>query len=251
MPAANASANVKGSWSTLGGGTSFAYEGITIYAFSNTAAANFMIDIGIGSAGNEFVLVPDLYYAAAKAAEEHNLAIFVPVHVPSGAQLSVRIAASTGGTDCDVVVVGHSANPGGFPGFSRAVALFSPSSSRGVAVDPGGSANTKGSWAQLQASTAVDVAAIFGVVGFNNDVARVSSASMLLDIGIGAGGSEFVAVPDLLFNWGGTWDGPNDIFFQPMPCAIPSGTRVAARAANSDNTASDRTIDLALYGLVL
>lgn len=249
---ANASANTKGSWTALGSATTFAYEGITIYLGQNNAAADYMIDIGIDDgAGNNFVLVPDLHFAAFKQANEHNLALNIPVHVPAGALIEARVAASTGSSTCNCHVVGHSANPGGFPGYSRAVALFTPASSRGVAVDPGGTANTKGSWAQLQASTAVDVAAVFGVIGFNNDAGRAAGANSNLDIGLGAGGSEFVVLPDIVTQtWAATWDGPNDVFFQPVSCPIPSGTRIAARLACSTNTAGDRTIDLALYGLV-
>ena len=250
VPVANASANTKGTWTNLGAATSFAYEGITIYAFSNTAAADYMIDIGVSDGTNRYVLVADLHFAAAKQAEEHNLAMFVPVHVADGAQLSVRVACSTGGSDCDVIVVGHSSNPGGFPGYSRAVALFTPASSRGIAVDPGGTSNTKGSWAELTSSCPSDIDAIFGVVGFNGDTGRGLTVSMLMDIGIGAASNEFTVVPNLSLCWGATWDGPNDVFFQPLAASIPTGTRIAARAQSSDNTAGDRSADLSLYGLV-
>lgn len=243
-------ADTKGSWGNLGAATSFAYEGFTLYINSNNAAASFMLDIGISDGSNRFIIVPDLMFSAAKTLEEHNLQIFIPVHVPSGAQLSVRAAASTATNGCNICLVGHSANPGGFPGYSRAVAMFTPASSRGAAVDPGGTANTKGAWSQLVASTAVDVAAIFGVIGYNADVARAAVASSLVDIGIGAAASEFVILPDFSLAWGTSYDGPTDVVINPVPCAIPSGTRIAARSACSLNTAGDRTVDVALYGLV-
>lgn len=246
---ASGTANLKGSWTSLGSASSFAYEGITIYLSRPSAAANFMVDIGIDDgAGNNFVLVSNHYFAAQKA--EHNSAVFVPVHVPAGALIEARVACSTASATVDIVVVGHSANPGGFPGYSRAVALFTPSSSRGVTVDPGATADTEGSWAQLTASCPADIDAIFGVVGFNNDTARAAVfAGMLLDIGVGASSSEFDAVPNIAFGWEATWDGPNDVFFGPFACTIAAGTRIAARAQCMINTAGDRSVDLALYGL--
>lgn len=247
---AGGSTNTKGSWVTMKSATAFAYEGFTVYC-SNGSADDFMVDIGIDDgSGNVSILVPDLHFAAVKHQREHNLALNIPVHVAAGSKLVARCAGAGTSTFFDCLIVGHSANPGGFPGYSRAVALFSPSSSRGVAVDPGGSANTKGSWAEITASTPADVAAIFGVVGFNGDVGRASTADFLLDVGLGAGGSEFVLLPDLYFNWSATWDGPQDVFFQPVAVHIPSGTRLAARGACSITTAGDRTVDLALYGLV-
>lgn len=248
----SSSANTKGSWAALGAATGFAYEGITVYLCGNNAAANYMVDIGIDDgAGNNFVLVEDLYFAAAKQASEHNLALNIPVHVPAGALLEARAQNSVAAANTvRCLVVGHSANPGGFPGYSRAVRLFTPASSRGINVDPGGSANTKGSWAQITASTPADVAALFGVVGFNGDVTRAAAAEMLLDVGIGAAAAESVLLPNVQFGWNLTWDGPNDVFFQPVAAPIPAGTRIAARAQCDVTTDGDRDIDLALYGLV-
>lgn len=244
-------ADTKGSWTALGAATSFAYEGITIY-LANNHAADFLLDIGIDDgAGNNFILVADLSMAARKQVDEHNLAIFVPVHVPAGALIEARVASSTASATLNCLIVGHSANPGGFPGYSRAVKLFTVTGSRGVNVDPGGTANTKGAWAQMVASAPADVAAIFGVVGFNTDVARAAIATMLLDVGVGASSDEYASISDLFFGWETTWDGPNDVILPPMPLAIATGTRVVARAQCSITTDSDRDIDLALYGLVV
>lgn len=248
---ASASANTKGSWTALGAATSFAYEGITIYCARNSATADYVVDIGIDDgSGNNFVLVADLHYSGLRQANEHNMALHIPVHVPAGALIEARVACSTASGVAYINLVGHSANPGGYPGYSRAVALFTPASSRGVQVDPGGTANAKGSWAQLTASCPADIDAIFGVVGFNGDTARVAVfAGLLLDIGIGAASAEFVLVPDIALGWEVTWDGPNDVFFGPFEADIPEGTRVSSRAQCSINTAGDRAVDLALYGL--
>jgi hypothetical protein len=247
----SASANTKGSWTALGSATSFAYEGFTVYLSRSSGAGDYLVDIGVDDgAGNNFALLPDLHAAFAKIGAETNLAINVPIHVAAGALLEARSQSLAGLQAIDVLIVGHSANPGGFPGYSRAITLFTPASSRGINVDPGGTANTKGTWTQLTASSSNEVAAIFGVVGFNSDTARAANAGMLLDVGVGGGGSEFVCCPNLAFAWGTVWDGPNDVFFQPLPVMCPAGTRFAARAQCSVNTDSDRDIDLALYGLV-
>lgn len=245
------SANTKGSWTALGAATSFAYEGFTLYAARNSLAADYVVDIGIDDgAGNNFILVPDLHFASLKQANEHNMALHIPVHVPAGALIEARVACSTLSGIAYINAVGHSTNPGGYPGYSRAVALFTPGSSRGATVDPGGTANTKGAWAELSASCPANIEAIFGVVGHGGDVARTVSGAMLLDIGIGAASSEFVMVPNIGMSWGAQYDGPTDIFFGPFAASVPVGTRIAARAACNDNAVGDRQIDLSLYGLV-
>lgn len=250
---ASSSANVKGSWSDLGGVTSFAYEAITVCIGGSQVFVDQMIDVGISDGSNRHVLVADLYYAGSKQAAEQFFIVTIPVHVPAGAQLSARAAASngTGPPVIEVSLIGHASGLAGAPGFSRSVALFTPASSRGVAVDPGGTANTKGAWAQLTASSPADIAAMFGLVGYNADTARASTARALIDIGVGAAASEFVLYPNAALGWGATRDGPSNCPRIPIfGCNVAAGSRIAARAACSINTAGDRTVDLALYGLV-
>lgn len=246
------SLNAKGSWATLRAGTSFAYEAITVFVTNPNQGGSYLVDIGIDDgSGNVFVLVADIKIAAWGGAQfEQNTDFYFPVHVPAGANIVARCNFVSGANTVTCVVVGHSVGVGGAPGYSRAVALNAFTSSRGVGIDPGTFANTKGSWTQMNASTSVDVIAIAGICGTNNDTARAAAATMLLDIGIGAGGSEQVVIPDILMCWGPTWDGPANVFFQPIACLIPSGSRVAARAQASITTSGDRTVDLTLYGLV-
>ena len=245
-------AHTKGPYAALGSATSFAYEGFTVYFTVVSSNVPYLIDIGIDDgAGNNFVIAENLAFAAAK--QEHNHALYVPVHVAAGALIEARCQCQTAlSPTMEVLLVGHSANPGGFPGYSRCIALGADTAtSRGVNVDPGGTIHTKGAWAVLSSSCPADVAAIFGVVGFNGDVARSASQIFtLVDIGIGAASSESVLLPNLYYGWGSVWDGPNDVFFQPVSAQIAAGTRIVARAQSSSNVDSDRDLDLCLYGLV-
>lgn len=245
------SANTKGAWADLGSATGFSYEAITVWCYRGSSAADYLLDIGISDGSNRFVLIADLHMAGAKLAVEYGFHLTIPVRVPAGAQLSARVACSTLGATLDVGVVGHASGVAGVPGFSRSVALFAPATSRGIAVDPGGTANTKGSWAEITASSPERVAAMYGLVGFNGDIARASVASLLLDIGIGAATAEYVLYPNMHISWGATRDGPSICpRIPPFAAAIPAGTRIAARAQCGIITVGDRTIDLALYGLV-
>jgi hypothetical protein len=243
--------NTKGSWVDLGSATGFAYEAITVWCYRGDIAANYMVDIGISDGSNRFVLVADLYLAGQKLAIEYGFHVTLPLRVPAGAQLSARVACSVVSRTLDVGIVGHSSGIGGAPGFSRCVALFTPASSRGIAVDPGGTANTKGAWAELTSSSPARVGAMFGLIGFNNDVARTATGSLLLDIGVGVASSEFVLYPNANVSWGATRDGPSNCpRVPPFACDVPAGTRIAARAQGSVTAAGDRAVDLALYGLV-
>jgi hypothetical protein len=106
------------------------------------------------------------------------------------------------------------------------------STSDGVSVTASGTANTKGAWTELIPSTGHSATAI--EVSFNHS--SLLSGTFLLDIGIGASGSETVLVPDLLFS--GNWQG----FPAPalLPITVPAGTRLSARVACSTASAVAR-----------
>jgi hypothetical protein len=96
-------------------------------------------------------------------------------------------------------------------------------------------AHTKGAWTEIIASTTsnVDVLRLRTLVGVN-----ALDTSALLDIGIGAAGSETAMVENLAvggagFGWGFS-----------LPVAVPQGTRIAARAQSV--ITEGRTLSLAL-----
>ncbi len=123
--------------------------------------------------------------------------------------------------------------PGGLPdcksvchGISYGVAAGA-----GTTITGAGSANTKGAWIQLTASTTADSCFMLVTIYFNETTSVTTE--MVLDIGVGAGGSEQVVVANL-FTIGRY---PRIYGF---PISIPAGTRVAARSQST--VAGDTTI---------
>lgn len=104
----------------------------------------------------------------------------------------------------------------GIPGAGAAV---------GVAVTTG-ALNTKGAWAQLTAASGIAAA------GFVLDVCPIGPAEFLVDVGIGAGGSEVVLVSNLLVSVVGVAEGVT-VASIPIPVAIPAGSRISIRAQAS------------------
>jgi hypothetical protein len=95
------------------------------------------------------------------------------------------------------------------------------SMSTSMTVTGSGTAHTKGAWTQIFASTTVDSG---WVVLMPDDVAvSATNTATLVDIGVGAAGSERVVVADI--NVGGWGHGPS---FQ-APLFVPAGSRVAVR----------------------
>jgi hypothetical protein len=86
--------------------------------------------------------------------------------------------------------------------------------------------NTKGSWSQIIGSSSGNASLICFLVTSINSLA--TNTATLLDIGIGASGSETVIIGDVAVGASGsTGQGNNNTFW--IPFKIPSGTRISAR----------------------
>lgn len=112
---------------------------------------------------------------------------------------------------------------------------------RGTILDTGTTANAKGAWVPISASTPRAYDAL-SVLMFR----PVGISQMLVDIGIGASGSETVLIPDLYWPWG------KSAFYgclYTLPVHVPGGSRLAGRA-QSDRTNADK-VDVIVYGHAL
>lgn len=246
---ASASANTKGSWVELTSATAREAVGLLVnIGRGHTAGADFLVDIGIGAAASETVLIPNL-----KGDNGSNLlgpgTIYIPIGVPAGTRLSARCQCTSASGISRVQVV---AVYGGWVGQPPLAVVTDHGSavadSGGVSVDPGGTANTKGSYSQIVASTSRAMKAMIIGIGNQNNGSR-TIADFLLDLAIGAAASETIIVADLHLEASASDDAMRPVFVGPIPISIPAGTRLAARAACTIIDATDRLFDVIIYGV--
>lgn len=248
---AGASPNTKGSWVQLIEATPFDYS--ALYVTTTGEDATFILfDIGLGGAGSEQVIIPDLLVQFNSGGGDSSLGqrVFaLPVFVPAGARITARSQSGVGGGAPRCSVMGLSPSPFKAVG-GRVIAIGVDSgNSRGSQVDPGGSAHTKGSWTTLSSSIPSDVIAlIVAVGGQGHNVA--SYGAWRVDIGMG--GSNTIVIPDVQFicysaTQNGTIHPPT---YPPFPVSLPAGTSIQARAQSGLTTSGQRQIDIALYGVV-
>jgi len=103
---------------------------------------------------------------------------------------------------------------------------------RPLAVYPSLTANTKGSWVELTSSSAIDAAAFTVMIPY-----LFEGSDYLVDIGIGAAGSEQTIASNLSVS-AGSAAGNSSGFNPRIPIPIPAGTRIAARAQATGTSAS-------------
>jgi hypothetical protein len=230
-----AAAGTKGAVAELIASTTFDVYWVVIGAHLYGAAAvasEGCLDIMIGSAGNEDVLIPDLlmgycggFAQAGKSAKWWNF----PLYVPAGSRLSARAAGARVSTAFRVLIY---LRGGGLPLFriGSKVTTYGVTVPNGTTVTPGAS-GVEGAWTQIVAATSMDHFAVLPSYQIQADT-TANNRVLQADIGIGAAAAE-----DEIGSWWFNTDG-NELMDGPNPSLatfqdIPSGTRLTMRASNS------------------
>lgn len=204
-----------------------------IVTFPKFSSQNlYLVDIGIGASGSEAVLVPNLFAAAGASTGNGQYGYVCPVMVPAGSRISARAQASVASSQLEVLVIlvedpefGRLFPQGRtFPVISagnveNAGAVTSTSAGT---VLTAGNANAKGNWAPLITSTANRTTFILVMLGKGSQI----NTEYLVDIGMGASGSESVLVPNIPYCNSSAVDGRAVAF---LAILIPAGTRISAR----------------------
>lgn len=246
-----ASTNTKGAWAQLVASLNVPVNGMLLSMSTERAGpTDFLFDIGVGAAASEVVVAPNLYAGCTTAQTNEIASLWIPIRLAAGQRVSARYQASNITSEqAFAQLIAYGCGPFHLPGFQLMEAIgVDTSDSGGTSVDAGGTANTKGSWVELTASTANPYKALIVCFGNQANDAR-AGCSWLVDIGVGAGGSEVT----LVGNVPGRVQAATDLlvprYHGPFPTHIPAGTRLAARAQCSINTAGSRVLDVMVYGL--
>lgn len=240
---ANASANTKGSYTELIASTAFDAQAIMIGFGLQSVNGSMLFDIAVGGAGSEVVVIPDILSASKNCNEAQSF--ILPFSCPAGSRVSARCQGTTGAMTKEIVVtlVSRWMLP-----FSRLTTYGAATgSSRGVSVDGGGSANTKGAYTQIVASTTNKIRALWILTGHQADTTR-TTCNYLMDFSIGGAGSEQIVLGDLILGCDANHDSILPAVFGPFFVDIPSVTRLAARCQCSIITAGDRAFDVTVIG---
>lgn len=244
---ASGTANAKGSYTEITSSTAFDCDGFFLawnHSFSEFSAFSFLIDLAIGAAASEQIIVPDL-----PSQNRTGGIVFIPMNIPSGTRVAARCQASSGSVTVAIALYlrrGVSESPGSVA-FVKSYGATTANSGA-ITVDPGATPDTEGAYAEITSATDVPLKGFMVMTGSRNN-GGPTSCRWLVDIAIGAASSEKVIVADLRVSVLSNRDafGPHysNIFWIP----IPSGTRIAARALCDITDATDRLLDLAIIGL--
>lgn len=222
---------------------------------SSSLSTNVAYAIGIGAAGSEVTIVPNLIYSQAGLGVS---TIVLPVAIPAGTRLAAQFMSDAANDSGKISVTTYNSTFGNpTNGQIESFGYAGTGAIHGTIVDPGPNANTSGSWVTVVPSVPTDWSGFiigFDVAGYSPTSAESFVGPMLVDIGIGPAGAEQVIVPSVnAYRWCSN-DGTTAVSevkpsFSPyIPMHIAAGTRIAVRAQSSITDASSRVIGVSLYG---
>lgn len=235
-----ATAHVKGSWTPLTAPTDFdaTWLALTVHglqsATSPPAVIQAMIDLAVGAAASEVVVLENLYWsqAALPAAQDLSSTLLVPLAVPAGTALSARMqtvagAPATLNFSATLLAGGWAASA---PSQVAETWGATTAGTTGVNLTPG--VGVYGSWEDLTTSSARKADwLVLDLVLPGSFPAAGYTHHYVVDIGVGAAASEVVLIPALPVAFDS--NGVATLAFSPaLPVAIPAGTRVAARVSS-------------------
>lgn len=208
-------------------------------------APDSYIDIAVGAAGSEIDIVRNMIVGGVRA-EEAIYYNFDRLSIPAGSRISARYQTSSTGTTTDLIIIPYLDDISDVLTLGRVITYgLIPTTTSAAVIDPGGSANTLGGWTALVAST---INPVHSMLIYHSNIlnAALSAARFLIDIGVGAAGSERVVLTYPLIT-GSSSDMVLPRVFGPLHLNIPVGTRISARARCSINDATDRLFGMAIY----
>jgi hypothetical protein len=227
----------------------FEVGGVMVNGRDVAANHTTLVDVGIGAAAAEQVLVPNLWFYQSVNANDHGKpSAFFPVRIPKGTRIATRGQSSQiSSTFPQVLTLFPVGGLRSHQPYSGVLDIGTDAAnSRGTAIlIP---ASGTGGYVQLTASLSRSVRMLLVRIG---SPFSLSDVVFDIDLAIGAAAAEKIIVPfrNLLLraSGGGNEQGPLQQF-GPWPLLIPAGTRIAARAVFVGGT-GNQNVYIIVYGM--
>lgn len=211
--------------------------------------SQILVNLYIGASGQEVPLVTGIQMGKAGSCLGAQRIVTVPLNIPAGSRISASMQADVFGNcpniNCTIIPLGI-----GFAGAQPCDAFeawgVDTATSQGTQATASATQYTKGAWVEMIAATGIDSQQI--VVQLQR--ASLAGGRYRLDIGIGAAGSEVVAVGDITFVTGSDAASDASQFCSRdmtlhIPLTIPAGSRVSMRIESNGASATARASILA------
>lgn len=220
-------AHTKGAWVELFASTAFntTWLDLIVMGTANSGANRHMLcDVGIGPAGSETVLIPNVAIGCAGGIRRYP----IPIWVPAGTRIAVRYQTLTTSHPITLQIAIHNTGHLQSDTGNGAIACgVNTATSSGTALALAGAINTLSAWTEITASTSAAIRSLLVTTQGPLSASWADNASVLIDVGYGASGAEQVLISGLPMGWGTTE--MTDSTPLILPVNLPSGTRLVGR----------------------
>jgi len=250
-PVAIGGSNAKGAWTELSSALSIGIRSFDVVLLGADSGAWYLLDVGIGPAGSEVVIVPNLQMQTFNDYGNESRIFRLPYAIAKGTRVAMRGQSNLSAKTVRAAILGHAGNR-----FVAALAVQRSiaygqnlSTTQGTNIDPGGTANVKGAWTPLVTSTTYPIRRLALAVV---PPTAVAFSSWAVDIGVCAAGAaanaEVVLIPDIPFHAAdiGKSIGPTAEHFE---VALPAAVRLSLRAACDITTSASRVFHAMLSAM--
>lgn len=237
-------ANTKGNWAVVSAATPWEAHGICVSLAIKSSGGDQLVDIGMGTAAAECVIVPNIYWTGGSSSS-YNKCFWFPINIPAGVRLVVRgqsIAGATTGL-ASVCLFQHGFM--GVPSCGTIVSLgANTGTTGGIALGAPAGNNTWGAWTQVIASGTQHFNWIMPVFGDAGVTTRTSGQRFFGQIGMGAAAAEIAIGPE--YPWSSSSTAFSTNMWHGFWTDVPASERIVARyGSNATTTLGCHTV---LYG---
>lgn len=188
--------NTKGSWVELESSTDYAVSGFYLIVDAAARSANqqrILLDVGIGGAGSEHVLVPDLLFSTGDIVDrgQGGHYVYIPMYIPAGTRVSARTQVNTSAPrTARVAIIFNYSGESLLPIFQGCDALgITTGSTSGVQVTSG-SGGSYGAYTTLL-TTSREYSAL-GLVSVGARSSSMTNSFIGIDIAVNRGSDIFL-----------------------------------------------------------
>lgn len=217
---------------------------VPVTPVSNSAGdSSALLNIGTGAAGSETTIIDSIGFGftGATSLNSHPGWLF-PVFIPRGTRVAIQSQGATLSLGTNWRFEFFAPVEGVKPSTKILAIGATLAASRGVVLTAPGGANTEAAWTQLVASTSEPYSALGVSIQGGSDTTQ-SAAKQLVDIGVGAAGSEAAIISNIVVEMLSTESMYNKGSLV-HPVSIPRGSRIAARYQTS---ATGGSLDVILH----
>lgn len=233
------STNTKGSYTQIVDICPFDTAGVFVQLRHNSADARLSLDLAIGGAGQESVVIPDLWHERASFMSN----IYLPWRILKGQRVAARCQSQTANTVTKLGLVLVAGRPYIPRGLDRAQSYgFTAASTQGVLFDAGAVANTVSAWQDICVSATDPIKFMYPQL-FRNGTPG-ASVDLVVYWGLWNGSSYDLMFYEHIRNSNASYPVPN--LSGPYPVNLPAGSRIGAAVQSSGTDAGGRTLAVGL-----